>query len=74
MQVLRVQIAISIFVYVSKPKDYLDPRLKHNVCYQISCDCWEIYVGEMGRVAEIRWGEHKKLWEDAIKKCKDKNG
>ncbi len=28
-------------------------------------------MGETGRVAEIRWGEHKKQWEDAIKKRKE---
>ncbi|MCP3666519.1 MAG: hypothetical protein GY696_29135, partial [Gammaproteobacteria bacterium] len=56
---------------ISKLKDHLSPRLKQNVCYQISCDCGDIYVGEMGRVAEIRWGEHKKQWEDDIKKRKE---
>ncbi len=53
---------------VSKPKDFLDPKLRQNVCYQIDCSCGHIYVGETGRVAQIRWTEHKKDLETSIKK------
>ena len=49
---------------ISKPKDELPAKLRQNVCYQLDCSCGSIYVGETGRVAEIRWKEHKKQYAD----------